>query len=254
MAPRKRRSRKAALKEEEKPKIALDFSGEQESETNQVENPEASVNAIVEAIRKFERKRSEPIELSEIEEISPANREILREHEIDSVQTLIAADVSSLSDETQFSAEVILEWQEKGKGLLENGEKKERKEKVEEVEKIKKSGKQRETKSHMGKKLRQNIQKLKHEDGVIGYILRDAKSASIDLKDPTRVIDFAILSSSAFEASEKLSSIFALGNIRHIAVEGGSAKFLSLTVGENIISVFVEKNVDLKDLYKDLLD
>ena len=45
-------------------------------------------------------------------------------------------------------------------------------------------------------KLKENINKIKTKEGMIGYILRNANSASIDLKDPTRIIDYAVLSSS----------------------------------------------------------
>lgn len=255
MVPKKRRSRKAALKKEEQPEITLDFSEEQEAKIREVgRKAEASVNTIVEAIKKFEKHRGETMSLSEIEGIGSAYQNILKEHGINSVQTLILADPDYLSEKTRFSAETILEWQEKGKRLTEKGERKERTEKVEEAEKAEKNDRQREDRLYSGKKIKQNIEELKQKEGVIGYILRNAKSASIDLKDPTKVIDYAVLSSSAFEASEKLRNTFTLGDIKHVVIEGNSVKLLSFIVGENKVSVFMEKNVDHKNLYKDLLD
>ena len=100
--------------------------------------------------------------------------------------------------------------------------------------------------------LKQNIEKINSKDGVIGYILRNSTSASIDLKDPTKIIDFAVLSSSAFEACEELSNIYDLGRIKHILVEGDSAKFLSFKNGENKVSIFMENKMDHKTIYKDL--
>jgi len=44
--------------------------------------------------------------------------------------------------------------------------------------------------------LRANLEEIKTYDGVVGYILRNSTSAAIDLKDPTKIIDYAILSSS----------------------------------------------------------
>jgi predicted flap endonuclease-1-like 5' DNA nuclease/predicted regulator of Ras-like GTPase activity (Roadblock/LC7/MglB family) len=255
MAPKKRKSSKTALKEEEQPEITLDFSEEQEAELREVgKKAEASVNTIVEAIKKLERHKDKATPLSEIEGIGPAYQNILKEHGIDSVQTLISADPDSLSEKTRFSAETVLEWQEKGKKLTEKGEKKETTEKAEEIEKTEKKAKQKEDKPHMSKNIKQNIEKLKQKEGIIGYILRNSKSASIDLNDPTKVIDYAVLSSSAFEASEELSNTFELGDVKNLGGEGHTVKLLSFTIGENKVSVFMEKNVDHKNVYKDLLD
>lgn len=127
--------------------------------------------------------------------------------------------------------------------------------KAEELAKAKteKENEQKEDTASIGKKIKQNINKVKVKEGVIGYILRNATSASIDLKDPTKVIDYAVLSSSALEASKELSNTFELGDVKHVVVEGNTVKLLSFTVGENRVSVFMEKNVDHNRIYKDLL-
>jgi predicted regulator of Ras-like GTPase activity (Roadblock/LC7/MglB family) len=100
--------------------------------------------------------------------------------------------------------------------------------------------------------LRAKLEEIKSSEGVTGYILRNTHSATIDLKDPTRLIDYAILSSSAIDASEELSGLFDLGNVSSIVIEGKSIKMLSLTVDENKISIFAEKNVDCEALRKTL--
>jgi predicted regulator of Ras-like GTPase activity (Roadblock/LC7/MglB family) len=92
------------------------------------------------------------------------------------------------------------------------------------------------------------LEDIKKSDGVIGYILRNTTSATIDLNDPTKVIDYATLSSSTSEASEQLSELFDLGKIRNITVEGKDAKTLHLSIDENDISIFMEKNVDAKKI------
>ena len=97
--------------------------------------------------------------------------------------------------------------------------------------------------SILGERIKQNIDKVKVKDGIIGYILRNAKSASIDLKDSTKIIDYAVLSSSALEASQELSDTFELGDIKHILVEGNAVKLLSFTKEETKVSVFMEKKV-----------
>jgi len=92
------------------------------------------------------------------------------------------------------------------------------------------------------------LEEIKKSDGVIGYILRNTTSATIDLNDPTKVIDYATLSSSTFEASEQLSELFDLGKIKNITVEGKDTNTLHLNIDENNISIFIEKNLDAKKI------
>jgi len=96
--------------------------------------------------------------------------------------------------------------------------------------------------------LRSNLEEIKTYDGVIGYILRNSTSAAIDLKDPTKIIDYAILSSSALDASEALSEDFNLGSIRSVIVEGKNVKVLCLTASDNRISVFMDKEVNYEEI------
>ncbi len=99
-------------------------------------------------------------------------------------------------------------------------------------------------------KLRASLEELKGYEGVIGYILRNSTSAAIDLKDPSKLIEYAILSSSALEAGEELSETLNLGEVKSILVEGKEVKILSFTVGENKVSIFMERNADLEKVLK----
>jgi predicted regulator of Ras-like GTPase activity (Roadblock/LC7/MglB family) len=99
-------------------------------------------------------------------------------------------------------------------------------------------------------KLRTNLEEVKTYDGVVGYILRNTTSASIDLKDPAKIVDYATLSSTAFEATEELSEIFEIGNLKDIMVNGKNLKMLSLIVDENKISVFMENNADTEKVMR----
>ena len=101
-------------------------------------------------------------------------------------------------------------------------------------------------------KIRTALDEMKTKDGIVGYILRNTKSASIDLNDPTKIIDYAVLSSSARETGKELSQTFDLGEIKHVLVAGKNVKLLSLTIGENDISIFMEKTVDHNEIYKTL--
>ncbi len=101
-------------------------------------------------------------------------------------------------------------------------------------------------------RIRQRIASLESKEEIVGYILRNSKSASIDLKDPSKVIDYAILSSSAFEASEELSSILDLGKVNHALIEGSDVKILSIPNEEHKVTIFMEKKADHQRIYKEL--
>jgi len=163
-----------------------------------------------------------------------------------------------MAPKRQKSNKVSLEEEEKPKIALEFTEEELEAEirKAEERRKAEKTQKKdptKEDRTSRGKKIKQNIDRVKEKEGVIGYILRNSKSASIDLKDPTKIIDYAVLSSSALEASEELSNTFELGDVKYILIEGNDVKFISFVEGENRASVFMEKNVDHKRIHKDLL-
>ena len=122
-----------------------------------------------------------------------------------------------------------------------------------EVESDKAKRREKKDKPSKIKAVKRNIDRIKTKEGVIGHILRNAKSASIDLKDPTKIIDYAVLSSSALETSKELSKTFELGDIKHVIVEGNRVKLLSFTIAEDSVSVFMEKAIDPTRIYKDLI-
>jgi len=100
--------------------------------------------------------------------------------------------------------------------------------------------------------LKASLEAIKECDGVVGYIVRDATSASIDLKDPTKIIDYAILSSSALEAGKVLSELFDLGDASNIVVNGRSIKMVSLIAGESKVSVFMDRSADSEKVLRRL--
>jgi predicted regulator of Ras-like GTPase activity (Roadblock/LC7/MglB family) len=106
--------------------------------------------------------------------------------------------------------------------------------------------------SNLSNDLRSNLEEIKTYEGVIGYILRNSTSAAIDLKDPAKIIDYAILSSCALDASKQLSDLFNLGEAKSMVVEGKDSKVLSLTVAGNRISVFMQKDTDCEKILRKL--
>jgi len=92
--------------------------------------------------------------------------------------------------------------------------------------------------------VREGLDEVKTYEGVIGYIIRSTASAAIDLKDPTKIVDYAILSSLALDACRELTELFDLGDAKSIAVEGKDVKMLSAVVDGNRISIFMDKTAD----------
>lgn len=100
--------------------------------------------------------------------------------------------------------------------------------------------------------LQEKLQELKDQEGIIGYILRGSKSASIDLKDPTKIIDYAVLSSTAFDASAEMAKALQMGKPKKMILESEETKILSMNVNNHRLSIFMEKTVNHNKLYKNL--
>ena len=92
--------------------------------------------------------------------------------------------------------------------------------------------------------LRANLEEIRNYDGIVGYILKNTNSASIDLKDPAKIIDYAILSSTTFDSTEELSKLFNLEGIKDVIINGKNLKMISLTIENNRISIFLENSSD----------
>lgn len=100
--------------------------------------------------------------------------------------------------------------------------------------------------------LRVMLDRVKSRDGIIGYIVRGPTSASIDIKDPSKIIDYAALSAEAMDSGENLSQAFELGKISSIVLEGRNVKILLLKKGEHELTVFMDKNMDHISILKEL--
>jgi len=100
--------------------------------------------------------------------------------------------------------------------------------------------------------LRSSLDKVKSRDGIIGYIIRGPTSASVDIKDPAKIIDYAGLSAEAMESSETLSEAFELGAISSIVFEGKNVKMLLLKKGEQELTVFMDRSVDHNAIFREL--
>jgi predicted regulator of Ras-like GTPase activity (Roadblock/LC7/MglB family) len=100
--------------------------------------------------------------------------------------------------------------------------------------------------------LQEKLHYIKDQEGVIGYILRDEKSASIDLKDPKKIIEYAMLSSTAFDVGQNISEDLQMGELQTLLLESEETKLLSMKIDERRLSLFMEKNVNHKKIYKEI--
>ena len=82
------------------------------------------------------------------------------------------------------------------------------------------------------------IRKLK---GVRGYILRSKTAAVVDLTDKEVLNEYAMLSSQIYECTPVMVKQFILTDIESVIVEGKTVKVLCINIGENRISVFMDK-------------
>jgi predicted regulator of Ras-like GTPase activity (Roadblock/LC7/MglB family) len=94
------------------------------------------------------------------------------------------------------------------------------------------------------------IRKLK---GVTGYILRGNTSAMLDLAEPEKISLYASLSYQIFESSLKIAQQLNIAEIESVLVEGETLKVLFIRIGENKISVFMEKNASHSWIIKRIL-
>ena len=100
--------------------------------------------------------------------------------------------------------------------------------------------------------VQEKLQNIMDQEGIIGYILRDEKSAFVNLKDPTKITDYAILSATVFDVSRNMTETLQMGEINTIIIEGEETKLLSMNTNNHRLSLFMEKNVDHNKLYKKL--
>jgi hypothetical protein len=97
--------------------------------------------------------------------------------------------------------------------------------------------------------LRSNLTGINKIQGVKGYILRNSTTAVIDLQNTEKLVAYALLLSETVDCIQNISDLFSLKTTNAV-VEGKEIKMLCMIMGENKLSVFVEKNVDHKDIFR----
>ena len=94
------------------------------------------------------------------------------------------------------------------------------------------------------KDLNDKLAKIRKNKGVIGYIIRNASSATVDLEEPERIVEYAIFSSQVLDSSQEISNLFEKGDVENVLIEGNENKVLCMNIDGNKISIFMEKDAD----------
>ena len=98
--------------------------------------------------------------------------------------------------------------------------------------------------------LSSKLAEIRKDHDVIGYIIRNATSATIDLKEPEKIVEYALFSSQVLDSSQEISELYDLGNTESILVEGKQNNALCMNLDGNKISIFMEKDADHADILK----
>jgi predicted regulator of Ras-like GTPase activity (Roadblock/LC7/MglB family) len=102
------------------------------------------------------------------------------------------------------------------------------------------------------KDLNEKLTKIRKNKGVIGYILRNTTSATIDLKEPEKIVEYAIFSSQVMDSSQEISDLLETGDVENVLIEGKENKVLCMKIDGNKISIFMEKDADDTDIQKQI--
>lgn len=92
--------------------------------------------------------------------------------------------------------------------------------------------------------LSSKLAKIRKDKAVIGYIIRNATSATIDLQEPEKIVEYAIFSSQVLDSGEEISDIFELGDVKSVLIEGNERNALCMVLDGNKVSIFTEKDAD----------
>jgi predicted regulator of Ras-like GTPase activity (Roadblock/LC7/MglB family) len=94
------------------------------------------------------------------------------------------------------------------------------------------------------------LAEIRKNKSVIGYIIRNETSATIDLKETEKIFEYAIFSSQVLDSSQEISDLFELGDVKSVLIEGKESNVLCMNLDGNKISIFMEKDADQADILK----
>ena len=98
-----------------------------------------------------------------------------------------------------------------------------------------------------------SLAEIRKLEGVTGYILRGSASAMLDLAELDKISQYAALSYQLHESGLEIAKQLNVAEVESVLVEGGNLKVLCMRIGENKISVFMEKGVSHSGIIKRIL-
>ena len=100
--------------------------------------------------------------------------------------------------------------------------------------------------------LNSKLAEIRKDKNVLGYILRNDTTATIDIQEPEKIVEYAIFSSQVLESSQEISDLFELGAVQSVLIEGKESNVLCMKMGENKINILMEKDADCSKILKRL--
>ena len=100
------------------------------------------------------------------------------------------------------------------------------------------------------KDLSSELAEIRKMKGVVGYIIRNENSAIIDLKEPEKLGEYAILSYEILDSSLSISDLFELGDFENVLAEGEENNVLCMKIQGNKIGIFLEKGANCAAILK----
>ena len=100
--------------------------------------------------------------------------------------------------------------------------------------------------------LSSKLAEIRKDKGVIGYIIKNEASATIDLKEPDKLVEYALFSSQVLDSSLEISNLLEIGDAESILVEGKETNALCMNIDGNKISIFMDKDADHADALKQI--
>jgi hypothetical protein len=99
--------------------------------------------------------------------------------------------------------------------------------------------------------LRVLLSEIRKRTGVIGYILKEAATATVNLQDSAKTVEYAMLASEAFDSYADLL-LFDMGEPESILIDCKNLKVLCVVLGERTVSIFMEKTADSDGILKEI--
>ena len=75
--------------------------------------------------------------------------------------------------------------------------------------------------------LNATLTEIRKTQGVIGYILRNKTLATVNLAEPDKIVDYALLTSQTIDHANSLAQLFNVCKVESMLLEGKNVKTLS---------------------------